>query len=836
MIAGRKTCDLRTGGVCGGQGQIVAPESRLGDGDDFQSIRTMVVADNDVVFRRQVRRRPAREDQRFARTGVDLDAGAAKEINRVLKQRPLTRERRRQGNRFALALGIAGRPRERAQVVDAVQLLLDLAAPFDLVEKRDAFLRQLFCFSLIAKTIEEFADDIEQFRPNFRAIGELDADSPGSRFQHLACRQLLRLFDVAGGRQIGAENIDEKVFHGFRFCSLGLGELRLLTRDHFLIAGFGGLALGASLIAFRLGSLGLGIGTFLFRAARFVGGTLAFGLGQRGLFVGNRGLPFGVGALRNGRLRLPKGGCDSADQQQRRDRHRGDGGAIAVNELAPAVAEGIRACHDRAVSQIGVEVGLKSGDGSVTLGGQLAQRLGKNIVEVATQLAAKPLRRAAEVFRNARRILHGSNGEIGRCGRGGGFDDVAGQPGGRRISRSIGAVAAEQAVKHHPERVNVGAGGDDAAFYLLGRRVFWCHSGAIDAGQGRVFGRACIAMQQLGDTKIEQLDRAVVLDKDVGGFEITVDDEVGVRIGNGAADLIEQTDAGIDVEATGIAIAIDAFPADVLEHQIASTIRQDADIQQARNVGVGEARQDLTFTPEAFQRQFVGRGVMEHLDRDLAFEETVITRREPHPTHAAGTEAAEYRPGSDRTGTIIATVCRCLRGERTQGRVYRGAIKKASALRFGVGADQFLQAFPGRGFSTAKIFELRCLLGFRQVEPAIEQRQRVLRLLRGRRIRVRCHYEAFRKKSSRNALALRQSRFTVGSDTSSTSATSSSVSPPKYRISTTRWQRWSTRASVDKASLMSRMSSSINAWPATRVRSVTCTSLPPLRCACRSRT
>ena len=100
-------------------------------------------------------------------------------------------------------------------------------------------------------------------------------------------------------------------------------------------------------------------------------------------------------------------------------------------------------------------------------------------------------------------------------------------------------------------------------------------------------------VQELRDTEVEKLRHARSGHQDVRGLEIAMHDEVLMRVVHGGADGLEQLETGRDVQAERIAIGIDRCAVDVLHDDVSGLVRQRAAVEEVRDVGMVELRQDL---------------------------------------------------------------------------------------------------------------------------------------------------------------------------------------------------------------------------------------------------
>src|SRR5580704_15128173 len=93
-----------------------------------------------------------------------------------------------------------------------------------------------------------------------------------------------------------------------------------------------------------------------------------------------------------------------------------------------------------------------------------------------------------------------------------------------------------QFIEQDSQRKNVGGGSDGMPSNLLGARIIWRQN----HGRGRDFSLYVLA-QQLGNAKIEQLDRSRVRNQSVARLQIAVNGEISMRILNGVGNLQKQS-------------------------------------------------------------------------------------------------------------------------------------------------------------------------------------------------------------------------------------------------------------------------------------------------------
>ena len=61
---------------------------------------------------------------------------------------------------------------------------------------------------------------------------------------------------------------------------------------------------------------------------------------------------------------------------------------------------------------------------------------------------------------------------------------------------------------------------------------------------------------------------AVVADKDVGRLEVAVNNQVGMRVGDGAEDVEEEPQPRLDPECVIVAVGVDGGAVDVLDDEV----------------------------------------------------------------------------------------------------------------------------------------------------------------------------------------------------------------------------------------------------------------------------
>ena len=303
-------------------------------------------------------------------------------------------------------------------------------------------------------------------------------------------------------------------------------------------------------------------------------------------------------------------------------------------------------------------------DGGVAPRRLLAERFEDDVVQIAGQPAAKQLavsgtervvgRRCLRpgAFGDVTSVRAGRRAAVGQLGdRGTGANrfrfahdprDVGGRPAGQ----AVGQPSGEQLVEEHPQRVDIRRRGHRLAAHLLGARVLGRHQ-LESRGRGGERVSRQLRIEQLGDAEVEQLGCAVGRDQDVGGLDVPMDDQVLVGVLDRRADQPEELQPRRGVHPSGVAILDDRLSLDVLHREVRQSVRRRAAVEEAGDVRVLEAGEDLAFVPEPSHDGVAVHAALEHLDRDALLERIVIADAEMHGAHAAVPDLANEAIGPD---------------------------------------------------------------------------------------------------------------------------------------------------------------------------------------------
>ncbi|MEZ4300478.1 MAG: hypothetical protein R3B70_36370 [Polyangiaceae bacterium] len=156
-----------------------------------------------------------------------------------------------------------------------------------------------------------------------------------------------------------------------------------------------------------------------------------------------------------------------------------------------------------------------------------------------------------------------------------------------------GGAAGEHLEGGDPEGVLIGAVAHGLAHGLLGGHVLrGSEDGACGGEGGAAFaehGRA-----DLGDAEVDDLDGVAlgerVVDDDVFGLEIAVDDALFVGAGEGGGDLAEDGDGALGREPSGgdVEHGAEGDAVDVLHHEVEIAVGGAAEVAGLGDVGVAE--------------------------------------------------------------------------------------------------------------------------------------------------------------------------------------------------------------------------------------------------------
>ncbi len=174
-------------------------------------------------------------------------------------------------------------------------------------------------------------------------------------------------------------------------------------------------------------------------------------------------------------------------------------------------------------------------------------------------------------------------------------------------------TAGDQLVQQDACAVDVDGGGLRAALGGLGRDIRGRADELMGAGQARGVGEAGDA--EVGEHRVHLA--AVLLEQDVGGLQVAVDDAVGVAGGQRVGDLRGEQGCGDRGEGTVLAqVAVQVGAVDQV-HDQGQQLTLDDQVTDPDDVRVGQAEQDGPLPEEPHDDVGVaGQLLLEDLDRD----------------------------------------------------------------------------------------------------------------------------------------------------------------------------------------------------------------------------
>ena len=280
------------------------------------------------------------------------------------------------------------------------------------------------------------------------------------------------------------------------------------------------------------------------------------------------------------------------------------------------------------------------------------------------------------------------------------------QPGAR------GMTAGQKPVEDDTEGVDIRRGGDGFAGHLLGCGILGSKREPAFTRERRQLLRAR-PFQELGDPEVQQLHLAGARHQHVGRFDVAVHDEVCVRVRHRGEELQEKGKPGLRREALFVAEMIQPGAVDVLQHQVGMSRVGNAGVDEAPDIGMGEAAQRAALTAEPLGTGPVRQRVAQQLDGDFGVVAPVVPAAEPHAAHSPLAERAHEHVGAD------AGACGWCRSQQDCA---RAAGEEPARLEFRLAAQQGLERRGLGGPVAPERGEPLRPFRVRQVERLVEQR------------------------------------------------------------------------------------------------------------------
>jgi hypothetical protein len=141
--------------------------------------------------------------------------------------------------------------------------------------------------------------------------------------------------------------------------------------------------------------------------------------------------------------------------------------------------------------------------------------------------------------------------------------------------------------------------------------------GGVEGGELAGGGVRAEGIEEFGGAEVEEFGVAVVGDEEIGGFKVEVDDEGAVGAFDGATDGDHEGDAIADGEGVLVAILVDGEAIDAFHDEVWAMVGGGAGIDDAGDVGVIEAGEDLLLAAEAGEGLVVVEVGVEEFDGEF---------------------------------------------------------------------------------------------------------------------------------------------------------------------------------------------------------------------------
>jgi hypothetical protein len=149
----------------------------------------------------------------------------------------------------------------------------------------------------------------------------------------------------------------------------------------------------------------------------------------------------------------------------------------------------------------------------------------------------------------------------------------------------------------------------------------------------------------------------------------------------------KQAQALCDIQTVAVAILVQGHPVDVLHDEVRHTVSPGASVQQSRDIGVGEAGQQLALIAKAVEGAGIEPGVLDHLNGDRLVKLAIhAIRFEDHAHAAMAKNAARFVGAEPVAGAYFR---RLFGGNALAEEGFRASIgvKKGEDFVTGLGAD-----------------------------------------------------------------------------------------------------------------------------------------------------
>src|SRR6185437_879316 len=307
--------------------------------------------------------------------------------------------------------------------------------------------------------------------------------------------------------------------------------------------------------------------------------------------------------------------------------------------------QSVRSCAHRLVPQVMLEIAGQCCCSRVAPRRLSLHRLGDDVVQIARK-GARTGGRSCRSRGSRQFLVQHITDELVPC----------------QWPRCAWMCTGQQNVEDQAERIDIRGRGDGFAQQLLGYRVL--RSERMGACQRQI--RSILTFEELCDSEVEELHRAVARHEDVARLDVPMNDQVRVRVADGRQDIQEEPQPRLHVERMAGAVGIDRLTFHVLQGQIRLAAFEESRIEQPCNVGMVESRQQQAFQLEALLSGAPEPGRLQELHGNHAFNRPSARRARhtlpipPRPISASITYApmrwptsCELDPGSVSSGAEL---------------------------------------------------------------------------------------------------------------------------------------------------------------------------------------
>ena len=180
---------------------------------------------------------------------------------------------------------------------------------------------------------------------------------------------------------------------------------------------------------------------------------------------------------------------------------------------------------------------------------------------------------------------------------------------------------------------------------MLGARVVERQRAACELCELRLLRQ--LASHQFGNAEIEQAHLTLCGHQNIGGFQIAMHHQPCMSMGDGTRHLQQQAQTLVDTQRALFAIHVNGLALDVFQGEVGSPLGIQTRVVNLRNIRMIEARQNVAFAPHALGQPLRPADARQ-LQRYLALEAAVGTRRQPYRAHAADAQLVNQAVRTDQ--------------------------------------------------------------------------------------------------------------------------------------------------------------------------------------------